>query len=82
MEFRCKVCGKPVNPDKDILFGALGNPLFAAHAEVCAPLVRDTTQTAGRIALDLLQARKPELHKSLIDSVAMAKRVLAAVKGP
>lgn len=78
----CKVCGKPVDPAVDILFGALGNPLFAAHAVGCAPFVRETTQGVGALGWSLLRVRKPELASSLLGGVNMAKRVLAAIREP
>ena len=82
MEFNCKICGKPVDPQVDILFGALGKPLFAAHAERCAPFVRETTQGVGVLAWNLLKVRQPEVASSLLGGVNMVRRMLAAMKEP
>ena len=82
IQYNCKICGKPVDPNKDILFGALGKPLFAAHAEGCASFVRETTQEAGKLAVNLFKARQPALYNNLLGGIAMAKRFLDAANGP
>lgn len=61
----CKVCGRPVDPRVDVLFGALGRPLFAAHTGECANTVRAGTQAAGALAKGLLQARAPTVARFL-----------------
>jgi hypothetical protein len=70
----CKVCRQPVDPKVDVLFGALGRPLFAAHKERCAPFVRDVTQRLGGLTKTLLQAKKPELYAKVTDGVDLAQR--------
>jgi hypothetical protein len=65
MDLRCKVCGRPVDPTKDIVFGAAGKPLFVAHATGCAPLVRNTMNSAGKLAFGVLERRAPEVLKLL-----------------
>lgn len=79
-QYLCKVCGKPVDPEKDIAFTALGKPLFAAHANGCAAFVRGTSEELGKLGVTLLKARKPELYNGIVRGLTTAKRLLAALE--
>lgn len=70
---RCKVCGLAVDPKVDVLFGAIGRPLFAAHAGACSDFVRSGTKVVGNTLRGLLMLKAPR-------AVAMLDSIVAAVR--
>lgn len=69
----CKVCGLAVDPATDVLFGAAGKPLFAAHTGACADLVRAGTKVVGNTLRNLLVLKAPR-------TAAMLDTIVAAVR--
>jgi hypothetical protein len=55
----CRVCGQPVDPTKDVMFGAAGRPLFAAHEGACADKVRQGAGLLGDTLRGLLRQKAP-----------------------
>ena len=70
----CRVCGLPVDPKKDVLFGALGKPLFAVHAGRCQNTVHDGVGLVGRTLRGLLHQKAPQAAAVLETVVAAATK--------
>jgi len=71
----CKVCGEAVDPSEDVLFGALGRPLFAAHSGVCADQVRKGAKFAFDVTTTLLQKKAPDAVRVFGSLVTLAKQL-------
>jgi hypothetical protein len=75
----CRVCGNLVNPARDVAFGVAGKVLFVAHAGRCADFIRSTSQSAGKLARLLLEAKQPKLMHNLRQGAQIAQRVIDAL---
>ncbi len=69
----CRVCGLPVDPKEDILFGAWGKPLFAAHRGKCEQTVNNGVSLVGRTFRGLLMEKAPRAAV-LLETVISASR--------
>jgi len=70
----CRVCGLPVDPEKDILFGAFGKPLFAAHAGKCASTVHNGVGLVGRTLRGLIHHKSPKAGAVLETIISAAQK--------
>ena len=71
----CRICGQPVDPAKDVLFGAAGKPLFAAHAGDCAHKVKQGVGILGQTIKGLLRQKAPRALDLLSTAVELAGQV-------
>jgi hypothetical protein len=68
----CRICGQAVNPQHDVLFGAAGRPLFAAHAGACEAKVRQGVGLIGQTLQGLLRQKAPRAFDLLNTAVQLA----------
>lgn len=71
----CRICGQPVDPQRDIMFGAAGRPLFAAHAGECEAKVRQGVGLIGQTLQGLLRQKAPQVFELLGTAVKLAGQI-------
>jgi hypothetical protein len=71
----CRICGQPVDPAKDVMFGAAGKPLFAAHSGDCANKVKQGVGILGQTLQGLIRQKAPRAFDVLNTAVQLAGQV-------
>lgn len=67
----CRVCGLPCeDAEQTVLFGAAGKPLFYAHKQGCAAVVRAGRGVIADAALNLLHKKAPGLMGLMKGAIA------------
>jgi hypothetical protein len=71
----CRICGEAVNPRDDVMFGAAGHPLFAAHAGDCEAKVRQGVGLISQTLQGLVRQKAPRVSELLGTVVRLAGQV-------